>query len=83
MKTIKIELLISTAGYILLIVGFILFIKYLPEGFFLHQVGFILCIAGLGTIIISYEILVRKLKSENHKLYKNIKKVKEQNNPDA
>jgi hypothetical protein len=79
MKKIKTEKLISITGYILLIIGFILFVSKLNEGSFLVQLGFILCLAGLGIIIISYEIMARKLKAENHKFRKDIKKMNEIN----
>lgn len=74
---IKIGRLISIAGYLLLLVGFIIFVSKLNEGSFLVQLGFILCLTGLGIIIISYEIIARKLKVENHKLRKDIKKMNE------
>jgi len=74
---IKTEKLISITGYILLIIGFVIFVSKLNEGSFPVQLGFILCLAGLGIIIISYEIRARVLKAENHKLRKDIKKMNE------
>lgn len=75
---IKAERLLTFTGYALLIAGFVLFVNQLKEGDFKSQLGYVLSIVGLGVIIAAYEILARKLKSENHKLHKENSRIKEE-----
>jgi len=77
MKKVNMGKVLSITGYTLLLAGFIIFISQLKEGLFLIQLGFILGIAGLGTILISYDLMLKKLKAENHKLRKDVIKLRD------